>query len=139
MREKAQDPDYALFAIAHEHAHCWWCGRDAFEQPKGWNAPWLIERAHIVSSPRRLDSRAVVCLCSLCHRQSHGLDVQLPGVQVLPGAGVGHMLWLKRRFDLARYDRSFLQECSVARLPRSHTPPAVVRNYYLSRRGRYPG
>jgi hypothetical protein len=51
---------------------CWACGRGLEDQPRNWWGPWLIERAHIVYHPRCKVRQAIVLLCSLCHKVSHG-------------------------------------------------------------------
>lgn len=132
------DDEYRQFVHWNRYPWCWWCGRDQWQRPRDWHAPWLIERAHIVSSPRRKDARAVVCLCTLCHMRSHGLEVVTPGEVTLPSARVEHMLWLKLRFDPSRYDREFLGQSSVSLLPRARPPYPAVREYYSGRRGGYP-
>lgn len=130
--------EYQMMAVWHRHNWCWWCGRDAQSKPEPWGGPWLIERAHIVASPRREDVRAVVLLCSLCHRLSHGLDIKLSDVQLLPAASVANMLWLKQRFDSTCYDRKFLQENCIGNLPNAVCPSGVVVAQYSGRQGSYP-
>ena len=125
---------WKTFVLDTKYRWCWLCGRSQLDQPVGWYAPWLLERSHIVSSPRREDARAVVLLCSLCHRLSHGIDVRIPGEVLLPGATVSEMLWLKRRFDASRYDRGWLQLHCVGRLPRAVRPKLSVLSEYHSRR-----
>ena len=129
--------EYRLFIILHEFSWCWNCGRSSHSVPKGWGGPWLIERAHIASNPRRSDPRAVVALCSLCHRLSHGIVVVCDGGDLTPPS-LANMLWLKKVFDPGRYDREFLQECYIGRLPRAAAPAADAREAYLSRRRAYP-
>lgn len=131
------EEDYATCILWHPYRWCWWCGRGPQAAPEGWFAPWLIERAHIVSNPRRCDSRAVVALCTLCHKRSHGIDIQSSAVVIDPPS-LAAMLWLKRRFDASRYDRQFLAKCIIGRLPRAAAPPESVRTEYSSRRGGYP-
>lgn len=130
--------DYRMFVVLHRAPWCWYCGRGPHGVPCGWYGPWLIERAHLVSKPRREDSRAVVALCSLCHRLSHGLAVAAEGGELTPPT-LANMLWLKRRFDAARYDREFLGECIIGRLPRAAVPAADVQAVYRGRRREYPG
>lgn len=130
--------EYRDFFMATAFPWCWYCGRDQFDAPEGWYAPWLIERAHVVSSPRRIDRRAVVLMCSLCHKISHGLDIVLPGEVVLPAASVAAMLWLKKEFDACFYDRQFLAKNCIGQLPNASFPSTVVSAQYLARRQRYP-
>ena len=66
---------YEFMALQHRYPWCWWCGRMHTDRPGLWGGPFLVERAHIVNNPRREDVRAVVLLCSLCHRLQHGHDI----------------------------------------------------------------
>lgn len=129
--------EYAMFIIANRFPFCWYCGRWGSQRPEGWHGPFLIERAHIVNKPRREDPRAVVALCSLCHRIEHGETFVLDAV--LPRCSLAHMLWLKRRFDAGRYDRSFLSANCIGRLPTAKRPGVVVTREFLGRQGSYPG
>jgi len=101
---------------------CWACGRSDRDRPSWWNAPWLIERSHIVNKPRAEDRRAVVLLCSLCHRIQHGETFyNLRDAPVVP-LTVANMLWLKRQHDPAFYDRQWLEAHTVGKLPRAKRP-----------------
>jgi hypothetical protein len=126
--------EYAAMLMHTEFPHCWWCGRGVEHKPDSWFAPWLIERAHIVSSPRVEDRRAVVLLCSMCHRVSHGEQLVLPSMEKLVVPQVSHMVWLKKRFDHSHYDRAFLNSLSIAMLPRAKAPQKEVLDNYASRR-----
>lgn len=94
---------------------CWACGSDR-----------QLERAHIVNKPRREDTRAVIKLCSICHKVQHG--ERLAG-EDRPRLLVEHMLWLKLKLDADRYDRAWLQRHTVGRLPTAR----VVPPWYLQR------
>lgn len=108
--------------IRTEALECWYCGLGVWEPPDDWGAPWLIERAHIVSKPRVEDRRAIVMLCSLCHRIHHGENLgPLAGFRV--PLTLAHMLWLKREHDRSWYDVEFLQKHHVGRLPAPERPP----------------
>lgn len=113
---------------------CWWCGRDCMQAPKGWHAPWIIERAHIVNKPRLKDRRVCVLLCSRCHKLSHG--EWFPDFD-LPRPTLAHMLALKEIFDKEFVAMKLVRRCSVRRLPEPENPPVVVMREYTSRR-RYP-
>lgn len=119
--------------LAHDHPlpWCWACGRGEFDRPLDWYGPWLIERAHIVKNPRREDARAVVLLCSLCHKCSHGEKVVTRERPVrYPQLSIEHLLWLKRNRDGSRFSLTFLQSCSIKKLPPMHKPPAdYLREY----------
>jgi len=128
---------YAMFIIANRFPFCWYCGRYGSQRPEGWHGPFLIERAHIVNKPRREDVRAVVALCSLCHKIEHGETFVCEGV--LPRCSIRTMLWLKRRFDAGNYDRAFLAANCVGRLPTARNPSKSVQAAFLSRHGSYPG
>jgi len=128
---------YDNFLVETLYPYCWWCGRGMEHQPESWYGPWLIERAHMVSSPRVKDARVIVLLCSMCHRMQHGAQLTLPECKIgFPT--VPNMFWLKRRFDAERYDRKYLQQHSIARLPMSSGPLAEVRSTFTERRGSYP-
>lgn len=127
------DP-YEMFKIDHRYPWCWWCGRSEYDAPEGWFGPFLVERAHIVNKPRVQDVRAVVLLCSLCHRAQHGAIVK----NALPQCMEGHMIWMKRVFDARVHDMEFLQQHSVGRLARTCKPPQAVHDHYLGMGRRYP-
>lgn len=119
---------------------CWLCGRDRtyFHKPVDWYGTWMLERSHIVSSPRVEDARVIVIMCSRCHGIKHGSRFVLRDQPAeMPEITVAHLLWLKLHFDPANYDRSFLQRYSVSRLPRAMEPPEVYRSEYVRRRGKY--
>lgn len=103
-------------------SRCWYCGDRS--RPSGFYAPWMVERAHIVSKPRKLDRRVVVGLCSVCHRIQHG--ERLSGIE-RPRLCVASMLWLKREVDPEWYDPDFMQRCSVRRLPDPEEPEFCIR------------
>jgi hypothetical protein len=93
---------------------CWACGRRQCDRPLWWYGPWLIERAHIVNKPRREDRRAVILLCSLCHKQQHGERFAQDESAKLT---VANMVWLKQKADAAWFDMAFLSRCSVRIVP----------------------
>ena len=112
---------YELIRTDPEAMQCWHCGLGAWERPDDWSAPWLIERAHIVSAPRVEDRRVIIMLCSLCHRIQHGENL---------GAMAGdrrqltlpHMLWIKRQADRGWWDPGFLERHHVGKLPAPERP-----------------
>lgn len=79
----------------------------------------MIERAHIVNKPRRIDRRAVLGLCSICHKTQHG--ERLAGFSRYR-LDVSNMLALKELIDPDWFDLEFLQTCSVRRLPAPKLP-----------------
>jgi len=117
---------------------CWACGRtaDFKDRPPDWNAPWLVERAHIVNKPRAKDRRVVVMLCSLCHKAGcHGEVFVLGGQRVaLPRLTIAHLLWLKEQFDPRYYDRGFIRSKSLAELPYKHPLPPIYTAEFTRRR-----
>lgn len=123
---------YRSMRTDHPKPYCWLCGRQQWQRPEWWGAPFFIERAHVVNSPRVEDRRAVILLCSLCHQISHGehfADLKpLP-----PKIKVAHMLWLKHHFDKEFYDRAWLQRHSVRILPRLLIPRQYYRKQYRER------
>jgi hypothetical protein len=115
---------------------CWACGRDESQRPDRWFAEWWLDRAHIVHSPRVEDVRLIVLLCRLCHGRFSGAHIVGCNGHDWPKLTIANLLWLKRKFDPANYDRAFLQDFSIQRLPRAIKPPAVYLTEY---RGRHPG
>ena len=99
---------------------CWRCGRTAFfsDKPDWWAVPWLgAERAHVVSKPRVEQREACVLLCSLCHKIQHGYHFpQLPDARPLT---LAELLGVKKANDLLFYDREFLKNHSITRLPKA--------------------
>lgn len=131
--------EYATFAENHRFAFCWACGRDRSHQPSDWYAPWMVERAHIIPGRRVEDPRAVILLCSLCHRISHAYKggrffVEGEPYTITP-LDLSHRLWLKRRFDPGNYSRPFLETLAIKRLPTIHKPPLAYFKQLESRRG----
>jgi hypothetical protein len=109
-----------------------------YDVPEGWHGPWFIERCHMIPFSIRIeDVRAIVLLCSLCHKTSHGERVILTaGANPLPRIHPEHMLDLKRRFDRPNYDREWLKERYGWRVPaRSEKLPAIYLAQYRERRG----
>jgi hypothetical protein len=124
----AETRAYETFARDHERPYCWLCGRGERDKPPDWHAPWLVCRAHIVSSPRVEVAWAVALLCPKCHGVSHGERHRDPVTgEYLPPVSRANLLWLKLTFDPARYSEKLLQSCCVGRLP-SPEPPA---EFYL--------
>lgn len=127
--------DYDQFLLATDHPYCWQCGREWRHQPRDWFAPWIIERAHVVSSPRAKDRRAVILLCSGCHRASHGINTAGDRFQ---SCELRVALWLKRTFDPDYFDLEFLQRHSIVKLPRPKAPSRLVMEEFCERQGQYP-
>jgi hypothetical protein len=131
---------YDQMLVEIDKPWCWACGRGQSyrDKPREWFGPWLIERAHIVNKPRRFDRRAVVLLCSGCHKAGyHQERIRIDGV--LPvRIELEHMLWLKRTRDPEYYDRRFLQQQSVIILPQPRKlGEFYLRQYQLRRSGTY--
>lgn len=123
---------YRHFIIESAYCWCWLCGRDQWQRPEWWHAPWMLHRSHIVRSPRIEDPRAVVIQCPVCHDVFHGK--RFAAEPNLPPITIGNLLWLKERFQPELFDRTFLQRYSVQRLPRASAPPAVYVAAYRARR-----
>jgi hypothetical protein len=122
---------YASFLEDTRFPLCWYCGAWPNQVPSWWFAPFLIERAHIVNKPRREDPRAIILLCSACHKAAHGERFRAYARKPLDKAG---MLWLKSYLDGANFDLAWLQKHSVRILPKPVSPwetldeiPAVFR------------
>lgn len=112
---------------------CWYCGAWANQIPSWWYAPFLIERAHIVNKPRREDPRAIILLCSACHKAAHGERFRFYARKPLDKPG---MLFLKSYLDGANFDLPWLQKHSVRILPKPVCPwehkaeiPEVFRQF----------
>jgi len=115
MAKRRKRPDAAYRnAVKEMGGHCYRCGRQRLQGPAWWHAEFLIERAHIVNKPRREDRRAIILLCSLCHRIQHGdRFVQCP----LKPLSMEVMLAMKAEYDPEYFDMEWLQKHSVQRLP----------------------
>jgi len=123
--KKQPTSEYRTF-IKDTGAKCWRCGRTKQDRPKFWHAVFLTERAHIdgCNKPRRLDRRAVLSLCSICHRIQHGdhfpYDTtsggRFPLCTPVPLA-LEELLQMTRDRDPEYFDLEFLQKCSIKRLP----------------------
>lgn len=133
---KQIEQEYREFVVASGRPWCWACGRSSVDRPSYWGAPFLIERAHVVSRPREDNRRAVILLCSICHKLTHGL--RIAGVEEKP-LSLPEMLWLKWRFDPKFYERHWLSMRHIGRLPRGRRPVPEIEAQYVLRRGGYPG
>lgn len=127
-----QDEAYKYFAAFHHHPWCWYCGRGAMDGPF---QPFLIERAHIVNKPRVEDVRAVMLLCSLCHRRQHGAIIVSPKIEPFKELTLQNMLWLKKYHDPDNYDRQWLQDHHDSLLPQAARPSKYFEQHYKARRG----
>ena len=125
--------DYRNFKHNTLWPHCWLCGREERDRPAWWNAPFGLDRAHIVSTPRNEDIRVINLLCSWCHGISHGTRY---AAERRPPITLATKLWLKERFDPANFSLEFLQHFSVRRLPAAEAPHAI---YLAEYRKRHPG
>ena len=121
------------FGFIATFSHCWWCGRFAHEPPRGWSRPFLIERAHIVNSPRREDRRVAALLCSRCHAVQHGLKFDKSLMVESPT--LAELIWLKKKHDPKYYDREFMQANCLTVLPRADRPRNVERLRQSARSG----
>jgi hypothetical protein len=103
--------EYKTF-IKDTGGRCWRCGRAARDRPTFWNAPFLIERAHIdtCTHPRRLDRRCIWSACSLHHRIQH--NDRFPGCADKP-LTLPELLAIKKWADPEFYDRDFLKTCII--------------------------
>jgi len=112
---------------------CWLCGRTASYRPKNWYADFYLELAHIASgggAARRVDDpRAVVLLCSLCHKCHINNTDRCPTVHVCgserPTIDERHTLWLKEKLDPEYYDVEFLRTIWIGIPPNPEPPPSV--------------
>jgi NAD-dependent dihydropyrimidine dehydrogenase PreA subunit len=127
--ERAVEREYKALAVNEDN--CWACGRDRYDKPDYWNAPFTLERAHIVNKTRVEDCRACVVLCSLCHRISHGDTFSYCE---LPPLTKAHLLWLKEQHGGC--DWEFLAKHRVGALPEMEPLPV---EYLESQRTFNPG
>lgn len=110
---------YKRFVLDTEHPFCWNCRKVpqpfGSYRPKDWYAPFMLERAHIVGGPGRKERReAVIILCTLCHKLSHGETFRW--AEPLPHALTkAEMVWLKRAYDPRFYDHDLLGEWSIGK------------------------
>lgn len=117
-KAKGYKPKDEYDAMRYAFFRCWACFAD--RKPRTYYGPWLIERAHIVNKPRKEDRRAVVMLCSVCHKANHG--ERIVGHE-RPRLTTAMMLFLKQQFDPQWFDLQFMQGCSVRILPEPQTLP----------------
>jgi hypothetical protein len=102
-------PKVKILLFSHPSQWCWACGAGRFNPPSWWLLPWYIERAHLSAGSggmqRIEDERAVVLLCSLCHRlhQHHDEAVKIYGRE-FPALTDANVLWLKRERDPDNWD-----------------------------------
>lgn len=134
MRPQVNTESFRLMQLDFPLYHCWWCGRSLADHPEGWYMPWLIERAHIVNNPRVEDRRVCIMLCSMCHQVQHGAQLVLPGMRSLCAPTLAESLWIKLKRDPSYYDREFLQEFSIRKIPRARAPRREVLRAYADRR-----
>lgn len=121
-RERARA--YAEF-LRDKCDRCWICDRTANDRPDWWTSPvFMVERMHVVNSPRVEDVRVIIGGCSLCHRIEHG--DRFPECSQRP-VGIEVLLAIKRDFDPNNYDPEFLQKHSVKKLTFPATRYGVER------------
>lgn len=141
QRRSEQGHEYAWFREYCTElgvGFCWACGRDERHYSASWFAEVCrLERAHIGAGSgvmRRVeDVRCVVLLCRRCHlAQSSPLNI---GGVAIPKLELRHTMWLKRRFDPDNYDRAYLRELAVQRLPSASIVPAWFRREFAANRG----
>lgn len=131
---------YRHFVTEASPPWCWACGRGDREQPPWWHAPWFLQRHHIVRSPRVEDRRAVILLCPACHGRIHGELYREPEVSMLRSPWGGALtlpaqLWIKRTRDPDYYERAFLAQHHLGKLPPARPPFGEYRRDYCKRRG----
>ena len=114
---------YASFLEDTRFPFCWYCGAFSHQRPDWWFAPFLIERAHVVNKPRREDPRAIILLCSACHKAAHGERFRAYARKPLDKPG---MLFLKSYLDSANFDLAWLQKHSVRILPKPVSPGETI-------------
>lgn len=142
MARKKPDERYKNMVAEVENKFCWACGVQP--QPYGYeryakiwhNAPFMIERAHIVGGAGRIEKRECVnLLCSLCHNLNHREVFRLEDNTTLPFLDRCHMVWIKQLFDPEWFNRELLDQCCVGICPDPEEPPQWFLNS-LQLRGR---
>lgn len=112
------------YLLEAPYPYCYWCGRSRHDQPRWWSTRFIIERAHVVNKPRRLDRRHAILLCSMCHMMEHGAEFDR---STLRAPTLPEMLMCKWTFDRKYFDRASMQESYVGRLPnRARRLPSAV-------------
>jgi hypothetical protein len=110
---------------------CWLCGVDVSRRrPSWWNAPWGLERAHILGSyraARQHERRAISLLCSACHGLHH--HTIYPQLRHVPAPTTAELLWLKSTIDPDWYDRPWLQRHFCGKLPSARKPRSIFREF----------
>lgn len=125
------------------YMHCWLSGYTPSVRPEHWHGPWLLEIAHIASGAGRArrvnDRRAVILLCSLCHRVHVSDSDAHPWMSIAstdwPTIDERHALWLKRECDPEYYDPEFLSTIWIGKVPEPVKPPAIWNNLYYCATG----
>lgn len=123
--------DYRNFKHNTLYRFCWCCGREEQERPEWWHAPFGLDRAHIVSSPRNEDVRVINLLCSWCHGVRHGTRY---AAEARPPISVANMLFMKEVHDPANYSPEFLRRFSIKNLPLPEAPHPIYLAEYRARR-----
>lgn len=109
------DAPYTMMLDDTQAPWCWACGRDNLDPPPKWYGPFTVERAHLSAGSgrmrRELDRRAVILLCSLCHRLHHhhpGSEVKING-QLMPRLTDANAIYLKRLMDRRYWDEAYIR------------------------------
>lgn len=109
---------------------------DAVKYPR-----WL-EKAHLLRGcNRRIDRRAIIRLCKLCHDIADGPDEPTQrdraGVK-LPKITLANMLWLKCVLDPLHFNLVWLQSIAIKKLPEPVQPADWHLKQFKKWQGCYP-
>lgn len=114
-RRKRTDDHGWSTCIAEMGGFCWRCGRAPGYPPRWYHASFGIERAHVLTMrPRPTDRRAVIPLCSLCHKIEHG--ERFPQCEQTP-LGKEVLIGMKKYFDAEHWAPDWLARFCVRQLP----------------------
>lgn len=124
MAKRATASEKAMYQqMVDEFTFCWFCAWPILHQPYFGFLPCSLENAHIVGGPgRRHDRRALVRMCTYCHRISHGDTIKLKTegegsmMVIAPKIDQANMLAQKAIFDPDWFDVDYLNSISTRRL-----------------------
>lgn len=114
---EADEAAYRTF-ISDAGGRCWRCGRTDKQRPSWWHAEWHMHPHHFVNHPRKIDRRAVVALCPMCHGIQHGSVYPQDRRRQLT---LAELMAIKKIKDPEYWDRAFIQTCSIRLIPRCAT------------------
>lgn len=79
-----------------------------------------LETHHIVKRPKSDEWCNLARLCLFCHMRAEGSIINTLGRRLSP-LSLGQVLWLKRRCDMANYNRDRLEQLKGEAMPELET------------------